>query len=74
MLNAKFPYYMFMAESEGHIGTREGKINRVIAEVRAYADSVMPEAAFCLCLERNGIEPESLTEREFQHISNAIKN
>lgn len=69
----RLDYALKMAECEGLINTREGKLNRVIAEVRSYADSTMPEAAFRQSLERNGINPASLTNAEFQRILNAIK-
>jgi len=70
----RLDYALFMAETEGYLNTRTSKINRVIAEVRPYADSTMPEAAFCQTLEHNGIDPASLTSAEYRRILNAIKD
>jgi len=67
------PYYLYMAETEGYLNTRESKINRVINEIKAYPAETMPEYAVVETLRRNGIDPASVTNKEFNRINYEIK-
>lgn len=67
-------YGLYMAEAEGYLNTRESKIQRVIKAVKAYPAVTMPESAFRRALAQNGIDPNSLTQRELRRINSAIKS
>ena len=68
MLN---PYYLYMAEKEGYLNTRESKLQRVIKDIKNAAALV--DGNFELILKQNGIEPDSLTERELRKIERALE-
>lgn len=67
------PYYLFMAEAEGLLDTRESKLQRIIKEVKNYPAETMPQGAFetaCIC---NDLDPASLSPSEVRRIQRAIK-
>ena len=66
------PFHMYVLEQEGYLTTRESKIQRVIKAVKAYPAATMPDSDFRRVLIKNGIEPESLTQRELREILNAL--
>lgn len=65
-----FNYGMFMAEQEGLLKTRAGKINSIIKQIKAYPGEILPKAVFIAIVEINGIDPNSLTEKEMNKINN----
>lgn len=67
------PYGLYMAEAEGYLSTRESKLQKIIKEVKAYPESVMPDLVFYTICEGCGIAPDSLTSAEMARIQNAIK-
>lgn len=64
-----FNYGMFMAEQEGLLKTRAGKINSIIRQMKAYPDKTIPKAVFIAIVEMNGIDPNSLTTKEMNKIN-----
>ena len=70
------PYRMYMMEQEGLLDTREGKIQRIIKEVKqVFSACKMPTMSidtFNTIVEKNGINPISLTNAERQRIQDAI--
>ena len=67
------PYYLYMAESEGLLDTRESKIQRVIKEVKNYPAEAMPQSAFKSVCMMNNLDPASLSSSELRRIRNAIR-
>ena len=67
------PYGLYMAEAKGYLNTRESKLQKIIATVKAYPDGVMPNLVFYAICEECGIAPDSLTDAEMARIQNAIK-
>lgn len=65
-------YGLYMAETEGLLNTRESKLQKVIKEIKKYPAVIMPESAFKQVLMNNGIEPNSLTEKELNRINSAV--
>ncbi len=74
MINARpNPYYLYMAEAEGYLDTRESKIQRVIKEVKNYPAATMPQSAFESVCRMNDLDPASLSSSELRRIRNAIR-
>lgn len=67
-----FNYGMFMAEQEGLLKTRAGKINSIVKQMKAYPDETIPKAVFIAIAEMNGIDPNSLTTKEMNKINSEI--
>lgn len=76
MNNINTPYRMYMMEQEGFLNTRESKIQKIIKEVKQVFSiseiSVMDANTFNTIVEKNGINPISLTDTEKRQIQNAI--
>lgn len=70
---SKLPYNLYMAEANGYLNTRESKIQKVIKQVKAYPDKVMPNLVFYAICEECGIAPDSITKAEMTRIQDAIK-
>lgn len=65
-------YLKFMAEQEGLLNTRESAILRIVKDVKAYPDPIIPDVVFYSICESNGISPGSLTQKELDRISHLI--
>ena len=66
-------YVFYMAESEGLLPTRIGKINAIIKAIRTYPAPSIDIHTFHFIVREHGINPESLTSREIRYINSAIK-
>ena len=67
-------YCFYMAETEGLLPTRTGKINKLIKKVIEYPSDTIDEFAFETIANSCGIDPKTLTVREWKHINSAIKH
>lgn len=63
-----------MAEAEGMLDTREGKLQRIIKTVKAYPAETIPDTAFYAICESCGITAGSLTEGELSRIEQEIRS
>lgn len=68
-----FAELMFMAEAEGYLPTRAGKINAIVKAIKNYPSPVIDESTFETIVNYYGINPHSLTRRELNYINSAIK-
>lgn len=68
-----FAQTMFMAEASGLLPTREGKIQAIIKAVKAYPASTIEATDFFTIVEKCGIHPDTLTQKELMRINSAIK-
>ncbi len=68
-----FAELAFYAEAEGLLPTRVGKINALIKKVKAYPFSTIEKDDFDAVAASVGIDPSSLSAREWRYIENAIK-
>lgn len=64
------PMYFYLAEKEGLLKTREGRLNAVIRAVKNYPSPVIPDEAFQALLEKYDLT--DLTEKELRRIKNSI--
>ena len=67
-------YCFYMAETEGLLPTRTGKINKLIKKVIEYPSDTIDGFAFETIANSCGIDPETLTGREWKYINSAIKH
>lgn len=67
-----FAQTMFMAEAEGLLPTRAGKINAIINDIKKYPCSTIGFKEFELILERYGLCYDKLTDREIRYINASI--
>lgn len=65
-------YIYFMAEAEGLLPTRAGRINAIIQDIKDQPHTRITEAQFCEIVERNGIKYSTLTDREIRYIQASI--
>lgn len=68
-----FAALMFMAETEGSLPTRTGKINAIVKDVREYPSTTIDEETFSNIVKSHGIHYDSLTNLEWKYIFSAIK-
>lgn len=68
-----FAESMFMAEAEGYLPTRTGKINAIVKAIKNYPSPVIDQSVFESIVNHYGINPQSLTRRELNYINSAIK-
>lgn len=68
-----FAELMFMAEAEGCLPTRTGKINAIIKAIKNYPSPVIDQSVFESIVNHYGINPQSLTRRELNYINSVIK-
>lgn len=68
-----FAELMFMAEAEGYLPTRAGKINAIVKAIKNYPSPVIDQSVFESIVNHYGINPQSLTRRELNYINSAIK-
>ncbi len=73
MINTNLPYYLYMMETEGLLGTRESLIRKVIKEIKDYPCKTISEDLFYLICEKCGIPAKTLTDYEIRRIKNEIK-
>ena len=65
-------YYFYMAEAEGLLPTRAGKINAVINTVKEYPRSEIEFSEFEKILENYGLKYDDLSDREIRYINVSI--
>lgn len=65
-------YVFFMAEADGDLPTRAGRINAVIKELKEYPYSEIPFSEYERILEEHDLSYEKLTEREKRLIDASI--
>lgn len=68
-----FAELMFYAEAEGLLPTRAGKINKLIKKVVEYPSVTIDETTFVAIANSCGIDPTSITAKEWKYINSAIK-
>ena len=68
-----FAALMFMAETEGALPTRTGKINAIVKDVRKYPSTTIDKETFSDIVESHCIRYDSLTNLEWKYIFSAIK-
>jgi len=66
-------YIFFMAEAEGMLPTRAGKINAVINDIKNYPCPTIDFDIFCYILNRHGLSYNELTQKEINYINISIK-
>lgn len=66
-------YYAYMAEQEGLINTREGRINRVILDIKQDGSPTIEGNDFIRICKRNGIDAYTLTSKELNRIKAAVR-
>ena len=67
-----FSQMMFMAESEGLLPTKEGKINAVINDLRYNYHGTIEFSTFEDVLEEHGLSYNELSERDLRRINSSI--
>ena len=65
-------YYFYMAETEGLLPTRAGKINAVINAVKEYPCPEIEFSEFEKILESYGLRYNDLSDREIRYINASI--
>lgn len=65
-------YYFYMAEAEGLLPTRAGKINAVINTVKEYPRPEIEFSEFEKILENYGLRYDDLSDREIRYINASI--
>ena len=65
-------YYFYMAEAEGLLPTRAGKINAVINAVKKYPRPEIEFSEFEKILENYGLRYDDLSDREIRYINASI--
>lgn len=65
-------YYFYMAEAEGLLPTRAGKINAVINAVKEYPRPEIEFSEFEKILENYGLRYDDLSDREIRYINASI--
>lgn len=65
-------YIYFMAEAEGLLPTRAGRINAIIQDIKDQPRTRITEAQFREIVESNGIKYSTLTDREIRYIQASI--
>ena len=69
----EFAQLMFMAEAEGLLPTRAGKINAVINDIKDYPGSSISFSEFERILNKHGLAYNELSEREIRYINASIR-
>lgn len=67
-----FPELMFYAEAEGYLPTRQGKINKVIREIRDFPAPEIDISDVERLLNKEGLSYKTLTAREKRQIERGI--
>lgn len=67
-----FPELFYMAEAEGKLPTRTGRLNAVIKDINKIPTQEIDSDILLSILNKNGIELESLTEKELNYILDRI--
>jgi hypothetical protein len=62
-----------MAEAEGELPTRTGRLNAVIKDIKKIPTPTIDSDTLVSILNKNGIELKSLTQKEFNYILNGIR-
>ena len=65
-------YYFYMAEAQGLLPTRAGKINAVINAVKEYPRPEIEFSEFEKILENYGLRYDDLSDREIRYINASI--
>lgn len=69
----KIPQLFYMAESEGLLPTRLGKLNAVIKEIKNYPTPTIDEEAFVYIMNKCNLDYKSLTQKELNYILAEIR-
>lgn len=69
----KFSELMFMAEAEGQLPTRMGRLNAIIKDIKAVPTPSIDSDTLISILNKNGIELKDLTQKEFDYILRGIR-
>lgn len=65
------PYYLYMAESEGYLTTRESRINRIIKLLKECGD---PNLYFDYICDKCGLPQSELTTTELMRIKRMVEH
>jgi len=68
-----FPELMFMAETEGQLPTRIGRLNAIIKDIKNFPAPTIDSDTLISILNKNGIELKDLTQKEFNYILRGIR-
>ena len=68
-----FPELMFMAEAEGQLPTRMGRLNAIIKDIKNFPAPAIDSDILISILNKNGIELKDLTQKEFDYILRGIR-
>ena len=68
-----FPELFYMAEAEGELPTRTGRLKAVIKDIKKIPTPTIDSDTLISILNKNGIELKSLTQKEFNYILNGIR-
>ena len=66
-------YTLYMAEAEGLLPTRAGRINAAIADIKADPRPTLSMDEFEEILDKHDLTYNSLSKRELNHINTAIR-
>jgi len=66
-------YYFYMAETEGLLPTRTGRINAVIKEIKKYPKPTIDFDEFEKILKKYKLQYTDLTDREIRYIDASIR-
>ena len=71
MMNMSYCFYM--AEAEGLLPTKTGKLNAVIADVKKYPEPSIDLYHLEQILNKHGLTCDELTAKDFAYIENGIR-
>lgn len=69
-----FPELFFMAEAEGLLPTRQGKINATIEMLRKMPRYRLGLEDLEIALEQNGLSVNQINPKEIRYISSKVRN
>lgn len=69
----KTPQLFYMAESEGLLPTRLGKLNAAIKEIKNYPTPTIDEETFVYIMDKCNLDYKSLTQKELNYILAEIR-
>lgn len=69
----KTPQLFYMAESEGLLPTRLGKLNAVIKEIKSCPAPAIDEETFVYIMDKCNLDYKSLTQKELNYILAEIR-
>ena len=69
----KTPQLFYMAENEGLLPTRLGKLNAAIKEIKNYPAPTIDEDTFVYIMDKCNLDYKSLTQKELNYILAEIR-